>query len=278
MSRGMVSSGDNVFRDLFDLATRHRALVLEMAKREIKDRYVQQVFGIFWAVFHPIVVIGVYMFIFLVVFKVKLAAAGRPIMYDYSTYILSGLIPWLAMQEVMSKACTVITSNVSLVKQVIFPIEILPIKTTVATEFTQVIMAVLLTIYLVVTGRLCCWMYVMVPVLVCIQFVLMCGMSMLLSVVGAYLRDTKDIIQVFSVTGIYVMPIFYLPDAVPAVFRPILYLNPFSYMTWCYQDAICFGGFVHWWAWVVFAVMSVAVLLFGMCIFRKAKIVIGSAL
>ena len=269
---------DGVLRDLLNLATRNRSLVLEMAKREIKDRYVQQVLGAFWAVFHPVVIVGVYMFIFMVVFKVKLEATGRSVMYDYSTYILSGLIPWLAMQEVMSKTCTVITSNVSLVKQVIFPIEVLPIKTTVATEVTQLVMFFLLTAYLAVTGRICSWMFLTVPVLVFLQFLLMCGIGMVLSVVGAYIRDTKDVIQVFSVTGIYVMPIFYLPAAVPGLFRPFLYLNPVSYMVWCYQDAICFGGFVHWWAWLAFAAMSAFMLLCGMFLFRKAKAVMGSLL
>ena len=45
-----------------------------------------------------------------------------------TTYLLSGLIPWLSFQESMSKGSTVIVGNANLVKQVIFPIEILPVK------------------------------------------------------------------------------------------------------------------------------------------------------
>ena len=49
------------------------------------------------------------------------------------------------------------------------------------------------------------------------------------------------------------MPMFYLPEVVPAVCRPLLYVNPFSYLVWCYQDAVYFGRFEHPWAWPVLA-------------------------
>ncbi len=44
-------------------------------------------------------------------------------------YILAGLIPWLCFQEVLARSATAITGNASLVKQIVFPVELLPIKT-----------------------------------------------------------------------------------------------------------------------------------------------------
>ena len=64
-----------------------------------------------------------------------------------------------------------------------------------------------------------------------------------------YFRDVKDFVQVFCIAGMYLMPVVYLPKMVPGVFRPLLNLNPFSYMVWCYQDACYFGRFEHPWAW-----------------------------
>ena len=270
---------DSVITDIYALFTKNLPMAMEMAKREIRDRYTRQIFGLFWAVLHPTIQIAIYLFIFLIVFKVKLEATGRSVpVYDYSTYILSGLIPWFAMQESMSKGCTVITSNMSLVKQVIFPVEVLPVKTVIATEVTQCVMLVLLTGYLAVTGRIVSWMYLMVPVLFFLQFLLMCGLAFILSVVGIYFRDMKDFIQVFCISGIYIMPIFYLPNAVPQLFRPLLYVNPFSYMIWCYQDAVCFCGFDHWYAWIAFTVMSLLCFYVGFALFRKVKIIFGSIL
>ena len=58
---------------------------------------------------------------------------------DYTTYLLSGLIPWMAFQESMAKGATVIVGNANLVKQVVFPVEVLPVKGVIASFSTQLV-------------------------------------------------------------------------------------------------------------------------------------------
>jgi lipopolysaccharide transport system permease protein len=248
-----------------------------MAKREITDRYQGQFFGLFWAVIHPLVLIGVYIFVFVIVFKIKIGGT-REMPLDYTTYLLSGLIPWMAVQESMSKASTVITSNASLVKQVVFPIEILPIKSVLASMITQGIFFAILIVYVLATHSNVPATYALLPLLVFVQMIGMAGVSYVLAAIGTYFRDIKDIVQVFTVVGIYVMPIFYLPEQVPEIFRLILYLNPFSYMIWCYQDALYFGKFMHPWAWVVYIVISHVIFALGYRIFCRLKVMFGNVL
>jgi lipopolysaccharide transport system permease protein len=90
-----------------------------MARREITDRYAGQLFGVFWTFVHPLIVILVYVFLFNFVFISK-AGSDRVMPIDMTAYILSGIIPWLAFQDAMGKASTVIINNANLVKQVIF--------------------------------------------------------------------------------------------------------------------------------------------------------------
>jgi lipopolysaccharide transport system permease protein len=65
---------------------------------------------------------------------------------------------------------------------------------------------------------------------------------------------------------------------VPSILRPLLYINPFSYMVWCYQDALYFGRFEHWWAWPIFAGLSLAIFYVGYRVFRKLKVMFGDVL
>ena len=54
--------------------------------------------------------IGVYVFIFAFVFKMKVGGTlDMPL--DYTTYILAGLVPWMAFQESMSKSSSAITAK-----------------------------------------------------------------------------------------------------------------------------------------------------------------------
>jgi lipopolysaccharide transport system permease protein len=265
------------FSEIISLLTRHRQLTWEMTKREITDRYSGQMLGTFWAIGHPLILMAVYVFIFAVVFKQKIGGT-RELPLDYVTYLLCGLIPWLSFQEAMTKSATVITSNANLVKQVIFPIEILPVKGVIASFITQLISSIILILYVIIKHGYIPLSYVLIPVIFILQIMAMIGVSYLLSSIGAYFRDLKDIVPVFCLVGMYVMPIFYLPEQVPKLFRPILYLNPFSYFIWCYQDVFYFGRIEHWWAWIIYFCMSISVFYLGYRIFRKLKIMFGNVL
>src|SRR5205823_84321 len=69
---------------------------------------------------------------------------------DYTTYLLSGLIPWLTFADIANRACSSITANAGLVKQVLFPVEILPIKTVAAALVSQLVATVGLLVYVLV--------------------------------------------------------------------------------------------------------------------------------
>jgi len=248
-----------------------------MARREISDRYLGQALGTFWAVGHPLFMMAIFVFIFAYVFKMKMGGTYQ-LPRDYTTYLLSGLIPWLCFQESMGKGVGVILAYANLVKQVVFPIEILPVKGVLASSITMIIMLTLLVIYVLVVDHSISLIYALLPVLILFQFLAMVGVCFILSSVGAYFRDLKDLIQVFSFAGLYMAPIFYIPEQVPEVLRPLLYANPFSYMIWCYQDTLYFGRFEHWWAWPIFTATSLGIFYVGYRIFRKLKIMFGNVL
>jgi len=265
------------FTEVISLLTRHRDLTWEMAKREISDRYAGQAFGPLWAIAHPLFMMGLYVFIFAFVFKVKIkGTVEMPL--DYTTYLLSGLVAWMGCLEAMTKSCTAITSHAALVKQVVFPLEILPVKGVLAALFPQSVSLAILILYVVVTHGSLPVTYLLIPVLLIFQILGMIGVSYLLAPIGAYFRDIKDFVQLFSLAGVYLMPVFYLPTWVPELFKPLLYLNPFSYLIWCYQDALYFGRFEHPWAWVVTSVLSVMVFVLGYRAFRKLKPLLGNVL
>ena len=59
------------FQELLSLLTKHRLLTVTLARREFTDRYAGQVFGVLWAIGHPLTLMLVYIFVINVVFKVR---------------------------------------------------------------------------------------------------------------------------------------------------------------------------------------------------------------
>lgn len=277
MSIAQVQPRANPFAELAAILTRHRHLTLAMTKREITDRHAGQVLGGFWTIGHPLILMAVYTFVFVYVFKMRLGGTHE-MPLDYTTYLLSAMIPWMAFQESMAKGSTVIVINAGLVKQVVFPIEILPIKGVLASLVTQGIATALLATYVLVTNGTLPWTYGLLPVLWSAQLLAMLGTSYLLAAIGTYFRDMKDFVQVGCLISMYTCPICYLPQWVPDLVRPALYANPFSYMVWCFQDACYFGRIDHPWAWCVFITGSLFVFALGYATFRKLKVHFGSVL
>lgn len=275
MSLFSVRAYSGACRELAALAYRHRQLTWEMARREITDRYAGQVLGSLWAIAHPLVLIGVYVFIFAFVFQPDI---GKDMPLDYTVYLLAGLLPWMACAEVMNKGVVSLTGNANLVKQVVFPLEVLPLKGVLSTLFTQVVSLVLLSGYILVRYQTLPWTFALVPLVLVLEASFLLGLSCLLASVGPYFRDLKDFVQVFSVVGVYVIPVMYTPAMMPALFRPLLHFNPFSYLIWCFQDACYYGSIEHPEAWAGLVVLALGSFALGYRAFRKLKPMLGNVL
>src|SRR5689334_6242739 len=102
------------FAEGLALLTRHWRLTVEMAKRDLMQRYAGQFIGVFWIIGHPLFLISLFVFIFGVVFKMKMGGTYE-MPLDYTTYILSGLVPWLTFQTALSASCISVVANSSLV-------------------------------------------------------------------------------------------------------------------------------------------------------------------
>ena len=265
------------FKELTSTIICYRQLSFEMARRELSERYSGQFFGIFWSILHPIFLMCLYVFVFAFVFKQKIGGTlEMPL--DYTTYLLSGLVAWLAFQESLAKSCTLITGNANLVKQVVFPLEVLPVKSVLSSLFTQFITLSVLLAYILIRYGYLPITTLLLPFLVFIQIIFMIGTSFMLSSLGAYFRDIKDFVQLFAISGLYIMPIFYLPNMVPSLFKPILYLNPFSYLIWAYQDVLYFGYAKHPYAWPILILISLFSYILGYRMFRRLKTGFGNVL
>ena len=256
---------------------KHRQLAWEMTLREIRDRYAGQVFGSMWAIGHPLFLMAIYLVIFNFVFPGRVGGTYE-MPRNLTTYILSGLVPWLTFQDVLSRSPTSISSNANLVKQVVFPVEILPIRTVLSTMPNLFIGILILAGYILFKEHSLPWTFLLFPVLVFIQILAMTGVAYLFATVGVYFRDLKDIVTVFNAANLFMMPVLFTPGVLPDYIESAFYLNPFSYMVWCYQDIFYYGRFEHPAAWFVFTTGSLALLSASAKLFLKTRSMLGNVL
>ncbi len=200
---------------------RHKSLLWNQSRRYVRDKYVGQVLGLFWAFINPMLMIGVYLFAFVFVFRARLpepmALEATGWAASYTLYLLSGLLPWMGMQETITGSLGAITGNTNLVKQVVFPLEVLPLKILWNSFLNQ---AILLACYIAYA----CFQHgpptpylALLPILLFVQYVASAGLALLLSSMAPFFRDIKDIINLLCFALIYLMPVFYMPEMLPGI-------------------------------------------------------------
>ena len=78
---------------MFSAFTKHRALVRQLIVREIAARYRGSIMGILWSLVTPILMLGIYTFVFSYVFKARWAVQTNDgTVLNFALMLFSGLL------------------------------------------------------------------------------------------------------------------------------------------------------------------------------------------
>lgn len=266
-----------IVADFVSVLTRNFQLIREMAVRDLKGGLAAHGLGVAWAFVQPLVIVTTYLLIFGAVIGGRLTPSAE-LPGDYASYVLVGLTPWLLTSNALGRAPNAFSSNANLVKQVVFPIETLPVASMLACFVLYAPVYALMLAYRLTIGGGLAPLALCLPIIVAMHAILALGVTLLLSVTTPFVRDLRELVTMYLSVSMYFTPAIYLPDWVPAPLRPLLYANPFSYVVWVYQDVLYFGEIRHGFAWVAFALMSVGAFWGGLIVFRRVKPYLGNVL
>src|SRR5262245_43483508 len=156
-----------------------RDLLWAMTKREVAGRYRGSLLGLLWSLFNPLLMLGVYTFVFGIIFQ---ARWGEQTGYtDFAVTLFAGLIVFTIFAECVTRAPSLILSNVNYVKKVVFPLEILPWVMLGSTLFHSLVsVVVLLTLYVSVHAVLH-WTVLLLPLVVTPLLLVTLGLSWFLA-------------------------------------------------------------------------------------------------
>jgi ABC-type polysaccharide/polyol phosphate export permease len=248
---------------------RQRWLIGYFVQRDLVYTYKGSYLGIFWSFVHPLFMIVLYTFVFSAILQIRFTDSGSPL--NFGLYVYCGLIPYLAFSEAIQGALSTIRANATLVQKVVFPVEILPF-TAVATNFTSQLFGLggLILVFSLVERELH-WTILLLPLVMVPQVLFTLGLGYVASVVGAFIPDIREIISVLLRALLFAVPILYPVSMVPEKYRPLIDLNPLTYLVEAYRDLILEGQIpdASWSAW--FALLSVVVFIVGFIWFGRSK-------
>lgn len=258
----------NSFVSFLRLILAQKNLIISMAKRQVATQHVGSLLGFVWTFLHPIVLIGVFWFVFSVGFKVQ------PVKdVPFVVWLTAGMAIWTLFADILSRASGAIIANANLIKKTIFPSQILPLVSIISCLLTHAVFLGLLIVLLLFYKMNFSWYYLQSIYYLCCLIVFSLGLSWIVSALNVFIRDVSQIVAVVLQVGFWATPIFWNISIMPKTYHIFIKLNPMFYIVQGYRDS--FIGCVPFWdrPYLTFYFWFIALLLFvaGALVFKQLK-------
>ena len=132
-----------------------RTLLWRLTQREVVGRYRGSLLGWGWSLVYPLLMLGVYTFVFSTVFKARWPDLQQAGSLGFAVNLFAGLIVFNLFSECVGKAPTLIVSQPSYVTKVVFPLDTLAAVAVAAAGFHACTSLVVLGVFqLLATGAI----------------------------------------------------------------------------------------------------------------------------
>ena len=239
-------------------------LLVAITRIELSKKYAGSVLGPLWLILQPALLLSVYLFVYLVVFKARFPGFSS---LDYVLYVFTGLVPYMGTIDAITSGSVSIKQNIHLVKNVMLPIELVPVRAVLVASLTQAVGLAVVILLTAINGSLT-WHVLWLPFIWVLQILMLFGVAWILASIAVGLPDISYFINLFLFLLMWVSPIGFTKDMVPANLAAVLYLNPVYYLLEMYRDSLLFGRLPSLHVAGVYIGLSLLVFAIGSAFFR----------
>lgn len=238
-----------------------------LVSRDLSNRYKGTMLGLFWLILQPVLMVVVYSFVFSVIMKVRIPG-GVDNPYHFAVYLMAALMPYMAFQEAVTSAGSVLFANAALLQRstlpsILFPL--VPILSTVVTEFIALIIIVIATWFLLNIFSMTVFM---LPLLMLVRLMISLALGYVIAILSVFMQDLRQALGLLLTILMFLTPIVYPVEMIPPEFIAWNDVNPFYHLLDAYRSVILrneLPGTGFYWV----AALSVGLLILGSLFFQK---------
>ncbi len=253
-------SDKKIFQYLFELYE-FRFVLQQLVRQQLILRYRRTVFGYFWTLFNPLLMMSVTAIVFSTIFKMDLKT--------YAVFLFAGMIPFSFFSASVVQSGQSLISNEGLIKKIYVPKLIFPLGVSVALLIDSVLAAAaLFVIILVIGGNLSAALF-FIPVGYFLLFMFSFGIAMMMTIGTVYFRDLQHVVGILMQALLFLTPVLYKPEALQGKVAWIIALNPLTPFIELFRAPIYLGVFPEAQIVLKAALLSIISLAVGLWFFRK---------
>lgn len=254
-----------VYADLL----RYRELFANLFRRDFQAKYKGSVLGILWSLLNPLILLGVYLLVFGLIFTNNKIA-------QYPIYLLAGLACWIFFSVSLQSASRSMVDSAELIRKVRFPRQLVAfsmVATQAVTFAVMVAILIVLSLAFVPGSSTTVWLALPLAV-VFAGFV--AGLALLVACLNVLFRDVEHILTAALLPWFFVTPILWSATHPPSqasshhtLLAVLRWANPVAPPIAAVRDAL-WSGRAPGAGEVVYLVVAAALaLLLGALVFRS---------
>jgi len=242
-------------------------------------RYRGTYLGAAWALVFPLIMLGVYTFVFNFVLGARaphavLGADGlarAETSSQYAVWLFLGMTVFGVFSESVVRSCGLVLENPNYVTKVVFPLEIMPLASLASAVMFSAFGFSLVLIGLLVFYPTVHWTVVLLPVVLVPLLALALGVSWFLASLAVFVRDVSNLVViVVSQLLFFMTPIFYRAEDLKD-WAWLARINPLAVVVESARDVVLYGRMPDWRALGAVMVLGLIVMQLGYAWFVKSK-------
>lgn len=250
---------------VFDRKTAY--LLGQLVKRDVLLRYRGAYFGLLWVFLNPLLMLGIFVFVFGYIFQARWPAQYSELPFTINLYC--GLIAFSIFGEAVSRSPGAVRGQPNYVKKVIFPIEILPVVPLGAALVQGAFNFLILVAALLWTGHFSAQV-ILYPLLLLPLLLFALGASWFLAAWGVFIKDMAQIVPLFVQMLFFLSPVLYTASMVPEPVRPLYEYNPLGAVIEACRASVS-GSTIEWVSWGSALIVGIIAALLGRVFFQHSR-------
>jgi len=244
--------------------SRYRHSLWLLTVRDLRVRYSTSALGYFWSILDPLVMAGIYWFVFTQVFDRTVGAQ------PYVVFLLTALLPWMWFNGTVSDATRAYLREAKLIRSTKIPRTIWVARLVLSKGIEFVASIPVLIIFAIATGAPLHWETVLFPLAMLMQAVLTMGVGLIVAPLVVFFRDLERATKLALRFLFYASPIIYSLKDLPAGLHVLAAFNPLAGIFSLYRAAF-FPEQLDWFSVGIGGAMTLAIFGVGILVFTRTE-------
>jgi len=245
----------------------NRFIINELTKRDFRTNYINNLFGLSWAIIEPLAMMFILWFIFTYV------RTGAKMEVPFALFLITGIVAYDFFNKTINSATRSFRSYGFLLSKINFRAAIIPLVKISSELIIHLIILVIVAVMLIMSGIPVTWYWLQIIYYLFAMCLLLVGVTWFTSSISLFFPDINYIITITMRVLFFFTPIFWDPKGMPNEFLIYFRFNPMFYIVDGYRESLLYGipFWIHHQNTMYFWSITIGFFVLGVFVFKRLR-------